>query len=543
MVNSYSAQERCEADHARGPQASRRPCVPAGNPRNYQRRSGFPEEGQALTGSVPPQKIRRWREIFLALAALAALGPGAACAPQPAATPPPEGAAPRGEAADVLARAIRFVTVNPPGDEAPLARFFVERLRAAGVEAEVIATPAGESRVGRAAAWGRLRGRGRRPAIVLLSHLDVVPAEPQEWSVDPFGGEQVDGYVLGRGAIDAKGIAVVHLVAMAQLARAGVTLDRDVIFLSVPDEELGGERGAGYLVRERRDLLRDAAYLLTEGGGVLIRDPETPAVWGITVTEKSPCWLRLESRGTPGHSSVPRREAAVPRLITALDRVQQQETPVRVVPAAAAMFAALAPLAPEEDRAGFANLAAGLENDPAFRARFLSNLQYSALVRNTVTPTVLEGSSRTNVVPAVAAAHLDARLLPGESCQHFSDQLRTVLADPGIAITPILQFTSQGSSPDSPLFRAIARVAGRSDPGAVVVPRMIAGFTDAHYFRTLGITAYGFVPRWHNLDELRGVHGPDERVSVENLERGVATLIAILKELDGVEAAEAVGPR
>jgi carboxypeptidase PM20D1 len=235
---------------------------------------------------------------------------------------------------------------------------------------------------------------------------------------------------------------------------------------------------------------------------------------------------------------VPARDAAVPRLIAALHRVQNQEAPVRVIPAVAAMFAALAPLAPEEDRAGFANLASSLELDSAFRARFLSNLQYSALVRNTVTTTMLAGSSRTNVVPAVATAQLDARLLPGESCVHFSDQLRTVLADPGIAIERILHFSSQSSSADTPLFRAIGRVAARTDRRSVVVPRVIAGFTDAHYFRTQGITAYGFVPRWHNVDELRGVHGPDERLSVENLEHGVATLIAILKELDRVEASE-----
>jgi len=496
---------------------------------------------QSLGGLPGVKKIHRSHAIFSALGTFAAVATILACAPTPARAPSTADDAPGYDAADMLARAIRIATVNPPGDEAPLARLFVELLRDAGVEAELVETPAAGSRVGRAAAWGRLRGRGRRPAIVLLSHLDVVPANPQEWSVDPFAGERVGEYVVGRGAIDAKGVAVVHLLAVAELARRGVALDRDVIFLSTPDEELGGELGAGYLVRERKDLLRDAGYLLTEGGGVLVRDEGEATVWGVAITEKSPCWLRLESRGTPGHSSVPGRDAAVPRLIAALYRVQNQEAPVRVIPAVAAMFAALAPLAPEEDRPGFANLASSLELDPAFRARFLSNLQYAALVRNTVTPTVLEGSPRTNVVPAVATAQLDARLLPGESCTHYSDQLRTVLADPGITIERILHFSSESSSADTPLFRAIERVAARTDPESLVVPRVLAGFTDAHYFRAQGITAYGFVPRWYSVDDLRSVHGPDERVSVANLERGVATLIAILKELDRVEASETGG--
>jgi len=142
------------------------------------------------------------------------------------------------------------------------------------------------------------------------------------------------------------------------------------------------------------------------------------------------------------------------------------------------------------------------------------------------------------VVPPVATAHLDARLLPGESCATFTNQIRSILADPGIEVEPLLSFPSRSSSPDTPLFRAIERVAAASDPRSVVIPRVITGFTDAHHFRELGITAYGFVPREYRVDEPRGVHGPDERISIENLERGVATLIAILEELDRVEARE-----
>jgi len=466
---------------------------------------------------------------------------GSACAGPPGGeqvSPEPDLRSLGERAADILGRAIRIVTVNPPGDEKPLAEYFVGLLRRAGVEAELIETPAGDSGLGRAAAWGRLRGAGRRAPIVLLSHLDVVPASAGAWSTEPFAGRRVDGYVVGRGAVDAKGVAVVHLLTLTELARRGVTLDRDLIFLSTPDEENGGRLGAGYLARERPDLLRGAAYLLSEGGGVLVRAQDQRPVWGVTVTEKSPCWLRVVVRGTPGHGSAPAHDAAVPRLIEALGRLQRLEMPVRVVPEVANMFAELAPFAPAEDRAGFADLAAALDTDRRFRSRFLSNRQHAALVRDTLTTTVLEGSSRTNVIPPVAAAHLDARLLPGESCVAFVNQIRSVLTDPGIAMEPLLSFPSRISSPDTPLFRAIERVAASSDPGAVVIPRVISGFTDAHYFREIGITAYGFVPRWHRSDEPRGVHGPDERVSIRNLERGVATLIAILEELDRAEARE-----
>jgi len=468
-----------------------------------------------------------------------------ACAPSPRGTPPAEaptvdetGSALGRRATEILQRAIGIITVNPPGDEKPLAEYFVALLREGGVESALIETPAGESAVGRAAAWGRVPGSGDRAPIVLLSHLDVVPAGDSGWSSDPFAGERVDGFVVGRGAIDAKGVAVVHLVTLLELAQRNVKLDRDVIFLATPDEESGGRLGAGTLLSERPDLLFGADYLLTEGGSVQLTGDEGRPLWSVAVTEKSPCWLKVVARGTPGHSSVPPRDAAVPRLIAALDRLERIEMPVRVVPPAAAMFAAMAELAPEPDRAGYQDLANVLESDLAFRSRFLENRHYAALVRNTLTTTVLAGSSRINVLPASASAHIDARLLPGSSCTAFADEIRNVFADPGIGVETLLSFPAAISSADSPLFRAIEGVAAVSDPGAVVVPRMIAGFTDAHYFRNVGITAYGFVPRWHRADEPRGVHGPDERISVHNLERGVATMIAILEELDRIEAAE-----
>jgi len=460
----------------------------------------------------------------------------AATAPEPtAATPASPTLAQR--AADILSEAIRIATVNPPGDERPLAAYFVALLHGAGLEAKVVETPSAGSPLGRAAAWGRLPGSGKRRPIVLLSHLDVVPADAADWSVDPFGGHQIDGDVVGRGAIDAKGAAVVQLLALTELARSRVELSRDVLFLATPDEETGGVHGAAFITRAHRELLQEAAYLLTEGGGISVGDGGERPVWGVAVTEKNPCWLELVSTGTPGHSSVPPVDAAVPRLIAALDKVQQIEMPIRVVPAVAEMFAAMAPLAPKKDRAGFANLAAHLEDDAAFRNQFLSNRHYAALVRNTLTTTVLSGSPRTNVVPHTASAQIDARLLPGDSCEVFADQIRSVIADPGIEIGILLSFPSLISTTDTHLYEAITRVAHATDPKAVVVPRMIAGFTDAHWFRSLGIASYGFVPRRFGPGEAAGVHGIDERISKKNLALGITTLIQILQELDRVEDA------
>ncbi|NNL66002.1 MAG: M20/M25/M40 family metallo-hydrolase [Myxococcales bacterium] len=435
-------------------------------------------------------------------------------------------------AARILSRAIRIRTVNPPGDEKPLARMLMDVLEDADVEARLIDTPSAGSKPGRAAAWARVKGTGQRRPIVLLSHLDTVPADPRGWAIAPFEGATGAGSVVGRGALDAKGVAVVQLMATLAIARRDTPLKRDVIFLATPDEETGGRLGAGYLVRERRSLLYDAEYLLTEGGGVQVGEGGTSPVWGVTVTEKAPCWMDVIAEGTPGHSSIAPPDTAVTRLLDALARIRRFEPPIRVVPEVERMFAATAQLAPAENREGFRDLSTALESDGEFRRRFLAKPGRAALVRNTVAITVLSGSQQTNVIPGEARAQLDARLLPGEHCEDFVKLIEDVVRDSTIRVEPFLAFTTSSSPVNTGLYRAIERVAARLDPGASVVPRVIAGFTDAHYFRDLGITAYGFVPRWLPPSETRGIHGPNERISIENLGRGVETLVAILEELD-----------
>jgi acetylornithine deacetylase/succinyl-diaminopimelate desuccinylase-like protein len=442
------------------------------------------------------------------------------------------------EAADLLSRAIRIRTTRPspvPNAERALAQLYVEALDAAGVEASLVDTPPAAPGERTSAAIARLEGSGDGRATLLLSHLDVVPADAALWKGDPFSGERVDGFVVGRGALDAKGISVVHLAALAQLASRDEPLRRDVVFLATPGEEIGGRDGAGYVTRERMDLLRGVDYALTEGGGIHVAG-ETPPIWGVAVTEKTPCWIELTARGVPGHSSAPRDDSAVHRLVAALDRVRRIETPVRVVPAVRRMFHGLSPLAPPDDRDGYARLAETLADDASFRRRFLASPTRAALVRNTIAITVLEGAARINVVPARARAWLDIRLLPGDDCGRFRDRLASVIDDPAVDLAIRLEFAPAESSTDTDLYRAIEAVAGEMDPEARVVPRLIAGFTDAHWLRERRIPTYGFVPRWLSPEEARRIHGPGERISQANLEQGVATLVRIIETLDALPA-------
>ena len=453
---------------------------------------------------------------------VAFVGPAAAQL-DPSQAGPPLGAV-------LLREAIRVRTVDGVDGERPLAEYLANRLGGLGIEARVIPTPDPEGRGDRAALWARLPGAGLGRPIVLLSHLDVVQAEPEGWTHPPFEGHVDSTWVHGRGALDSKGVTVSHILAMLELARLPNPLPRDVILLATPGEESGGRLGAGYIAREMPELFANAEFLLTEGGH--IRPMSTGrSAWGVTINEKSPCWLELAAEGRPGHGSTPSRDQAVPRLVASLDRVRRIESPIRVLPIVERMFAAMAPIANPDDARGYADLKAAVVSQGGFQRRFLSNPGHAALVRNTVAITVLRGSQTTNVIPARAVAHLDARLLPGERCEDFTQAVRRIVDDDEVTVTPLLAFPSIGSSPDTALFRAIERVAEIDDPKAVVVPQLIAGFTDAHWFRELGITAYGFVPRRLTAAETAGIHGPDERVRIEMLEESGRTTAAILREL------------
>ncbi|MCA9513166.1 MAG: M20/M25/M40 family metallo-hydrolase [Myxococcota bacterium] len=416
-----------------------------------------------------------------------------------------------------------------------MAELLVAELEGAGVEAKLVPTPSPEGGPARAAAIARVRGSAPgAPALLLLSHLDVVDVDRTGWTEDPFGGAIRGGYVHGRGALDAKGLAVVHALALELLARRPEPLRRDVVLLSVPDEEAGGRLGLGWLLRERPELLDPVRYALAEGGSIGEAEGRPP-LWAVSVAEKSPCWLELRAHGTPGHAGTPTADAAVPRLIAALERIRTTEWSVHVVPEVARMYRAMAPLAGALDQRGYADLASALERDPDFRRRFLRHPSNASLVRTTVSITVLEGAPATNVTPARARAHIDARLLPGDRCDDFEARIRERIADPAIEIERLLGYAALSSPVKTPLYAAISRVAAASESGAVVVPRVSAGSSDAHWLRAQGVVVYGFVPRWLEADAARGIHGPDERISIRNLERGARALVDLIEAFDELE--------
>ena len=427
------------------------------------------------------------------------------------------------EAVTLLSQYIKINTTNPPGNELPAAKMIREKFLDDGIPATIW-----EPQPGRGVVAARLHGVGRHnKAIVLLSHMDVVPANPKEWQVPPFSGVVKDGELWGRGAIDDKGPGVIELMAMLAIKRAGILLDRDVLFLATGDEEEGGRIGAGWMVEHEADVFADAGYLINEGGGILSR-PNGHRYYGVSVTEKTPLWLRLTASGPEGHAAVPPEETAVTHLVRALGRLIAYRAPIRIVDPVRDYYRAMAEI--DGGPPQLLNLRSALR-DPAWAKGFLAVPRQNALVRDTITPTMLSGSDKTNIIPASASAELDCRLLPGDDPQAVVAGLRKVIADDTIKVEVVLNFPAVSSPRKSHLMTAIERLA--ESEHARVVPAMTAGFTDSHYFRQKGLIAYGFIPIELAPGAERGVHGINEHLSVKEIGAGIRRMVQLLEYAGG----------
>ena len=420
------------------------------------------------------------------------------------------------EAASLLSQYLRINTTNPPGNEIAAARWLADVLRRDGIESQVF-----EPAPGKANLYARLAGDGSARPLILLNHMDVVLASPEYWSVDPFGGVIKDGYVWGRGALDMKGEAIAQLMAMLVLKRAHVPLKRDVIFLATSDEEIGAGVGAAWIVGQQADLVRNAEFLLNEGGDIRANARGDVEYYGIATTEKSPFWLDVAARGTAGHGSRPTPDNPVHRLVRALDRIAAWRTPLIVTPTVQRYFRDLSTIvADTQQRRWFADIGAALRDSVAARA-ITANIGYNALLRNTISITGLKGSDKTNVIPPVASAVLDVRLLPGQNPADFLTDLNRVVGDSAVTFKPQgPNWPATESSAETEMFRAIEAVAHARHPKALVTTPMLAGFTDSHYFRRLGIASYGLGPFPLTEAGESGVHGNDERLSVDALRFG-----------------------
>jgi len=425
---------------------------------------------------------------------------------------------------------LRIDTTNPPGNEMKAIAFYKKILDAEGIENRVF-----EYTPGRGDLWARIAhsasGTPKRP-IVLLNHMDVVTSDASHWKVPPFSGEIKDGYIWGRGAQDMKDEGLAQLVVMVMLKREKVALDRDVIFLAVSDEEAEGT-GTDWFIKNQRDLLENAEFLINEGGENLLEDGKVKYV-GVDVGEKTTYWLKVVAHGRPGHGSRPNADSAPNRLVRALNRIIAYQTPLRVLPVVEEFLRDMAPYEPPEQAAYYRDVRKAIE-DKKFQQEVANDESLNFLLRDTISLTMLGGSEQTNVIPPEAWANLDVRILPGGDPKALLQEVRRVVDDPNVSVEPMNdEFrVANYSGTDNPLWGAIREVSGKYFPGTPVVPHITSGYTENQRYRPLGIIAYGFCPYTATDEEGNTEHGNDERIRVEEVRRGPRILFDVVAQVAG----------
>ena len=437
------------------------------------------------------------------------------------------------EAVERLQRLIRVNTVNPPGNEMAAAQMLAQELIREGVDGvEVI-----DAEPQRASLTVRVRGDGSQRPLLLMSHLDVVPVEPDQWTQPPFEANLVDGFVYGRGAIDSKLTAAVHMQVLLMLHRAGVPLTRDIVLIAAADEEFGGHHGMEFLARERPDLF-DAEYGLNEAGGFAVQI-DGQSVYTCQAAEKGSADFDVTVEGTPGHSSVPHADNPIVHLAPALARLGGK-LPHSVTPVVRAFFERTAAAAcPDVGRLLLALLDPQRCDEALLELPVTEpvRLMFDAMLRSTCTPTLLQSGIKRNVIPSRATASLSGRPLPGVSAEQMQAEVEALLHGGGATIS---QFQEGDFRPgaafdhDTPLLGHLEAALQRHEPGACLAPFMQTGGTDARFLTDRDIVIYGFVPMRHE-DGVRTFfelcHGHDECVSVANVGFAVDVLHDAVREL------------
>ncbi|MEO8622872.1 MAG: M20/M25/M40 family metallo-hydrolase [bacterium] len=425
---------------------------------------------------------------------------------------------------------IRMNTVNPPGNEMQVAHFLETSFKAAGIETHLF-----EPAPGRAALVARLKGNGSKQPVLIMGHMDVVGVERAHWSVDPFAAEIKEGYVYGRGAIDDKGMLATNLETMLLLKRnvidKGDTLSRDVIFVANSDEEQGGDFGMGWLIANHPELIK-AEFALNEGGRTRIVGGKLLYV-ALQNTEKVSHVVAVTAHGPGGHASIPLEGNVIFRLGRALSKIGAYKPPVFLTPTTREFFTQLGRVwQNKEERQAMADVASTDTRRVQRGARILEKTPvFNAVIRTGISPTILEGGIRSNVIPTDATAKLNVRTLPGQSIDSVVARLKKVVDDPSVDVT-IAERGDDSPASDfhSPMFTAIRESAQALDPSLVVVPYLSTGATDSARLRNWGMQAFGLLPFPMNQDDEDRMHGNDERVPLTSLAFGTKMIYgAILR--------------
>jgi acetylornithine deacetylase/succinyl-diaminopimelate desuccinylase-like protein len=439
----------------------------------------------------------------------------------------------REEVTALLRDLIRIDTTNPPGNEIKAAEFLAGTLEEDGFKCELF-----ESKPSRGSLITRMKGSGEGPSLLLLSHLDVVAANPKEWSVDPFAGRAKDGFVWGRGALDMKSMTAVEVMVMKLLKKKRTRLKGDIILAATADEEKGGEDGVGWLTRKHPEKIR-ADYVINEGGGLAI-PVDGKNIYTVQTAEKGILWFKVKAKGTAGHGSIPgASDNAIVRMNNVVGKLERYRSKILLTPTVKQFLTEMA----KEHKTARKTYIKLLEK-PADADSVLDELakkdrtlaeEIRAKLRMTVTPTMIHGGVKENIIPSECEAVFDCRVLPGQTTSDAMNKIRILLKSVGLEK---LEFeTIQANEPsESPLntmlHRDIVSALREFDADCAVAPDMLTGGTDSRFLRKLGAVCYGFQPMRADMPygELKsGIHGVDERISIDNLVFGTSVLYHVVE--------------
>ncbi len=453
-----------------------------------------------------------------------ATAPGALVAPSPVG----DTAALAKQAEGWLADLIRINTTNPPGNEQAAAKYIVGILEKEGITPEIL-----EVAPGRSAVLARLRSAvmpDPSRAVLLVAHMDVVGVERAKWSVDPFGAVIKDGYLYGRGAIDDKGMLAANLAAFIALKRGNVHINRDVIFLATADEEQGGDASIKILIAKYWDKFA-AGFALNEGGRVILKSGKVEYV-AVQASEKVPINVAVIARGPSGHASLPTKDNAVVHLAAAVAKIGTYSAPVHLTTIVRRYFEQLAALEDDELAKWIRSLDAADRGEHAQRVISDANPLWNSMLRDSIAPTILTAGVRANVIPSEARANLNIRLLPGHTIDTLLADLTKLVNDPQVRfeVQPDAGLAAPPSSLESDFYATIAKAAAQEFPNAAVLPFMSAGATDSAQLRLHNVQAYGLLPFPLTDEDVRRMHGDDERIPLASFDKGVSLIARIVAE-------------
>jgi acetylornithine deacetylase/succinyl-diaminopimelate desuccinylase-like protein len=430
-------------------------------------------------------------------------------------------------ARDLLKELIEINTTHSSGDNTAAAQAMADRLLAAGFPAEDVHVLAPVERKGNLVARYRGRDSERKP-LLLLAHIDVVEADPADWTLPPFTFIEEDGYYYGRGTTDDKDEAAIHIANFIRMKEEGYLPDRDIIVALTADEEGGPNNGVQWLLENHRELI-DAEYALNEGGGGAMKDGQHIAN-GVQASEKVYQSFTLEVTNPGGHSSLPLKDNAIYHLADALVRIRNHDFPVSLNDVTQIFFERSAELADGE----LADAMRGVLQsppDPASIAFFSDMPFYNSRLRTTCVATQLDAGHAENALPQRARATVNCRVLPGESIDAIHNTLETVIGNDQVSVTRVNVATPSVPSPLTPeMLGAIEATTEAMWPGVPVIPTMSTGATDGLYLRNAGIPVYGVSGLFGEIDDVRA-HGQNERILIESYFDGLEFLYQLTKTL------------